>query len=65
MEKNVGKSDGIIRLILGVILIIVGFGYLSGVVGVIVIIIGVALIITSFTKFCFTYKLFGINTLDK
>jgi hypothetical protein len=65
MEKNVGKVDSIIRLILGIILVIAGLAYLNGVAEVVVIIIGIVLIFTSLTKFCALYKLFGINTLKK
>jgi hypothetical protein len=65
MEKNVGKIDSIIRLILGVALIIIGFVYANGIIEILLIILGIILMVTSFAKFCALYKLLGINTLKK
>lgn len=57
MKPNVGSTDRIIRLILGVIIILVGFIYDSwwG-------LIGVAVFLTGLVGWCGLYLPFGINT---
>lgn len=57
MIKNVGKTDKIIRLIIGVILIVISFTSSMWFA-----LLGVILIITAATGFCGIYKIFGINT---
>ncbi|MCJ7578240.1 MAG: DUF2892 domain-containing protein [candidate division Zixibacteria bacterium] len=64
MKPNEGTTDRLIRLILGVVLIIIGWPVLgSNTLGIILDIIGVLLLITGITGFCGLYKIFGINTL--
>lgn len=62
MKKNIGKTDRIIRLILGIVIIALGVIYKSwwG-------ILGVVSIFTAVTSFCGLYTLLGINTcrIDK
>jgi hypothetical protein len=64
MKPNEGTSDRIIRLILGVVLIIIGWPVLgNNTVGIILDVIGVILLITGITGFCTVYKILGISTL--
>lgn len=63
MKPNEGIVDRIIRLILGVIFLILGFFVVgTGVLGVILDIIGVILVVTALTGFCVLYTFFGIST---
>ena len=63
MKSNEGSTDRIIRVILGIVLIIVGWLVLrNSVLGVILDIIGVILLITAVTGFCLIYRLLGIST---
>ena len=57
MEKNVGKTDKIIRGILVIILAYLGYIYHWG-----FYIVAVILLMTIITGFCWPYKLLGINT---
>jgi hypothetical protein len=59
---NEGTIDRIIRLIVGAILIYLGFFSLSGVFGIIIGIIGIILFITGITGFCLLYKVIGCST---
>ncbi len=61
MEKNIGRKDRIIRLILGMLFFFVGI-FMKNVLGAVGIILGVILLITFFTGYCSLYKPFGINT---
>ena len=61
MEKNIGRKDRIIRLILGILFFFIGI-FTKNVWGAIGIILGVILLITVFTGYCGLYKPFGINT---
>jgi len=66
MKKNVGKTDGVIRLILVAILAISYFALgLSGVTGIVVLGIAVLLCLTVVTGICPLYYPFGINTAEK
>jgi hypothetical protein len=57
MKCNIGTTDRIVRAVIGLIVIAVGF-YLSSWWGA----IGLVLIITSVTGWCGLYTLFGIST---
>jgi len=64
MKPNEGTTDRIARMILGVVLIIIGWPVLgNNTLGIILDIIGVILLITGITGSCMLYKIFGINTL--
>lgn len=64
MKPNEGTTDRMIRLVLGVVLIIIGWLILgNNTLGIIMDIIGVVLIITGITGFCGIYKVLGVNTL--
>ena len=69
MEKNVGKKDALIRVILAAITTGVGFYFLSSIQVVAYVLFGVSvmLIMTSLVGRCGLYKVFGINTcpIDK
>ena len=64
MKPNEGATDRIVRLILGVVLIIIGWSVLgNSTLGIILDIVGVILVITGITGFCVLYKVLGMNTL--
>ena len=64
MKPNEGSIDRIIRVILGIVLIIIGWPVLgNNALGVILDIIGVILLITAITGFCGIYRLLGISTI--
>jgi uncharacterized membrane protein HdeD (DUF308 family) len=66
MRSNESSSDRVIRIILGIILIILGWIALgNNTLGVILDIIGIILIITGITGFCLIYTLFGMSTRKK
>jgi hypothetical protein len=67
MEKNVGKLDRIIRIIIGIVLLGIGIFLIVNnpsliILSVILIIIGVISLGTAATGFCILYKPFNINT---
>lgn len=62
MERNVGNTDRIIRLVIGIVLIGVGFGAISGIAGTIIGVIGIFLVITGILARCILYNILGINT---
>lgn len=57
MKQNIGKTDQIIRIILGLIIAVLGIIYKSwwGVLAVIP-------LVTAFTGRCLLYNILGINT---
>jgi len=58
MKKNIGKTDKIIRILLGVVILsqtVIGLGSLWG-------LIGLVLIVTALIDFCPAYTVLGINT---
>ena len=64
MKPNEGSTDRIIRVILGIVLIVIGWAVLgNNTLGVILDIIGVILLITAITGFCGIYRLLGISTI--
>jgi hypothetical protein len=60
MEKNIGRIDKRLRILLGIIVIIVG-AYLKSVWGV----LGIIPIVTAQIATCPIYTLFGLNTIKK
>ncbi len=63
MKANESGSDRVIRIIVGIILIILGWIALgNNTLGVILDIIGIILIITGITGFCLIYTLLGMST---
>jgi len=63
MKANVGSTDKTIRIILGVVLLIVGFSVQmsAGLKTVVFVISGIALV-TAFINFCPLWAALGINT---
>jgi uncharacterized membrane protein HdeD (DUF308 family) len=63
--KNESKNDRIIRAIVGIILFLIAYTFLSGVLQVVVYVLAVVAIVTAVTGFCLLYKFFGIDTNKK
>lgn len=57
MKKNVGKTDKVIRIIIGVLFIVAAYLWTWW-----LLIPAFISIVTAFTGFCALYSLFGINT---
>ena len=63
MSTNEASWDRIVRVVLGAVLLFLGFGSaISGALGVIVGIVGVVLVVTGLVGFCPLYSLLKINT---
>ena len=60
MDKNVGKIDKIIRIIISSIIIYIGLFYNWW-----FLILAVALLFTVIKGFCWPYKLLGVNTCKR
>ena len=58
MTKNVGKTDRIIRIVLGVILLCLGIYFKKWWLDL----IGAAALITGLTSWCGLYKVIGVST---
>lgn len=66
MIKNIGKSDKIIRISVGVLFILLNiFSVVGGWFGGILLVLAVVSIGTSFINFCPAYLPLGINTCKK
>ena len=61
LQKNVGQTDRIIRLIVGGVLLL-GFFALSGTLAWISLALGVVLLATAAMSSCGLYSIFGIST---
>ena len=60
MKINEGTTDRVIRLIVGAILVGIGFFYLdNNTLGIVLDVIGLVVLFTAATGFCLLYKLFG------
>lgn len=62
MKVNEATWDRIVRVILGVALMVLGFGVLKGTGGTILGIIGIVPLLTGITGYCPLYSLLGIST---
>lgn len=62
MKKNVGSTDKVVRLVLGVILGIMGILYIETTLGIIGLIVGIVLILTALVGRCALYYPLGIST---
>ncbi len=62
MKGNENNVDRIIRVIVGLILIAVGFWAMGGTAGIIVGIIGFVSLLTGILGYCPVYGLFGFST---
>jgi hypothetical protein len=62
MKRNVGKVDRAIRFTVGIVMMGVGFGAMSGGAAIVVGVIGAVLFVTSVIGWCPLYIPFRINT---
>ncbi len=60
MKKNIGKTDGIVRMLLGIAIVLAGF-YSSAW----WMVLGVIPLATAFFGFCPLYYLFGMSTCKR
>jgi hypothetical protein len=60
MEKNEGKTDRVIRLVIGLLAL-----YASWMYNVWWLVLAIPALVTAITGFCLPYKLLGINTAKK
>ncbi len=65
MKANESSTDRIVRVIVGIILIVVGFFVLKATLGIILGVIGIVLLLTGAVGFCALYPLLKINTAKK
>jgi len=65
MEKNIGNTDRIVRVVIGVILIIAAIFWVKGILGIIFYIIAAILLITAALGFCCIYKLLKKGEVEK
>jgi hypothetical protein len=64
-NKNEGTLDRLIRITLGIVMMAVGFGVMSGGGGIALGVIGAMVFFTGVIGVCLIYKLFNLNTLGK
>ena len=60
--KNEGTIDRAIRVVLGVMLLIIGFAVVGGTAGTITGIVGLVPLLTGLAGWCPLYSVFGITT---
>ncbi|HEY1054381.1 MAG TPA: DUF2892 domain-containing protein [Emticicia sp.] len=66
MKKNMGSTDRVIRLLVGVIIAVLYFTHIiSGTLAIILGALAIVFLLTSFISFCPLYLPFGINTFKK
>ncbi|HRI00001.1 MAG TPA: DUF2892 domain-containing protein [Saprospiraceae bacterium] len=66
MQKNMGSTDKMIRVIIAVVIAALYFmKVISGTVAIVLGILGIVFLLTSFISFCPLYLPFGINTNKK
>lgn len=66
MKKNIGNTDRLIRLVVGVAALLLGFsGLLEGTAKWIAFVVGILMVLTASIRFCPAYPLLGINTCEK
>jgi len=67
MTRNLGKTDRLIRFLVGLLLVVAPLANLpqiwgSTASGVLAMAVGAVLIVTTFVQFCPLYRVFGIST---
>lgn len=65
LKPNEGKTDRIVRIVLGVILLGLSLFSLTGIAHIVAGIVGAIALITGTIGFCGLYKIFGISTIEK
>lgn len=61
MQANVGSTDRVVRIILGLVLI-AGFFFTAAPLKWVLLVAGAVLLATGLIRFCGLYRLLGINT---
>lgn len=61
MKRNVGSIDRVLRVIVGVVLVVVGFAVMDGTAGIVVGVIGLIPLLTGLIGWCPLYLLFKRN----
>jgi len=62
MKKNEGNTDRILRVILGIALLVIGFAVMGGTAGVIVGLVGLVPLLTGLAGSCPVYSLLGLSS---
>ena len=63
MNKNMGSTDRIIRLVIAAIAVFLYFnGTLTGTVGIVALVVAAVFTLTSMVGFCPLYRLVGLST---
>jgi hypothetical protein len=62
MKRNVGTVDRIVRVVVGMAMLLVGFLVIEGVAGVVVGAIGAVVLLTGVIGSCLLYTPFNIDT---
>lgn len=66
MNKNVGSTDKIIRLVIALVLAGLFYtGTISGTLGIVALVAAVILMVTSLVNFCPLYAMLGFNSAPK
>lgn len=66
MDKNVGKVDKLVRVLVALLLVGLYFsGILSGVLGYILLAVAGVMILTGLVNFCPLYSMLGVNTCKR
>ena len=66
MKKNMGTTDRVIRLVVGIVIAVLYFTHIiSGTLAIILGVLAIVFLLTSFISFCPLYLPFGINTFKK
>ncbi len=63
MKPNIGDGERLIRVILGIYVMLVGFFFIQGVVGIILGVLGLVAFATGASGWCGIYALMGKSTL--
>ena len=65
MIKNVGSTDKVLRIVVGIVLVALAFlklGGISSAGGIVAVVAGAVLILTAVVNFCPIYRIFGLRT---
>jgi K+-transporting ATPase A subunit len=66
MQKNMGTTDKVLRLILAAIAVaLVATGMLTGTLAIVAYVVAAVFVLTSLVSFCPAYLLFGVRTCKK
>jgi hypothetical protein len=71
MERNVGGTDRLVRLVAGALVGLLGIAALAGmlqvgpVAGALALLVGVVLVGTALTQTCLAYKILGVDTCSR